>query len=254
MTHHEDSPLAGLAVVLTGAGSGIGRATARLLADSGANVLAVGRRREALEETAGDSPLIVPFPADLREPASAREIVAAADERWGRLDSLVNNAGVFVAMPLDEASAESIHDLLATNILAPSMLASAALPLLKQSRGSILNVSSTFGHVPAPGAAHYGASKAAIEHLTRSWALELAPHGVRVNAIAPGPTESDALHASGMAAATIEAIKLEEARRVPLGRRGEPHEIARWMLPFIDPASSWMTGQVLAVDGGLALT
>ncbi len=246
--------LTGTAVVVTGAGSGIGRAAAQAFAAAGADVLAVGRRAAALAGTADGVPAIVPLAADLRDDGAAEEVVAAAVSRWGGLDVLVNNAGVFAAMPLAETVRARIADLVATNVVAPSLLAAAALPELRRRRGAIVNVTSTFGHRPAPGAAHYGASKAALEHLTRSWALELAADGVRVNAVAPGPTESGALAAAGLSAAAISEIERAEAARVPLGRRGDPAEVAAWIVRLADPAAGWVTGQVLAVDGGLALT
>ncbi|HZX07892.1 SDR family oxidoreductase [Kribbella sp.] len=242
----------GRAVVVTGAGSGIGRAIARAFAAAGAGVLAVGRRPDALAETAGEHPSIVPFAADLRDESAGEVIVATALARWNRLDVLVNNAGVFAAMPLAEATAARIDDLVATNLTAPSLLAKAALAPLRERGGAIINVSSTFGHRPIAGAAHYGATKAAIEQLTRSWALELAPDGVRVNAVAPGPTESEALSSAGLPEAVIAQIKAEETARIPLGRRGDPAEVADWVLRLADPAA-WVTGQVLAVDGGLGL-
>jgi len=238
-------------VIVTGAGSGIGRATAWAFAAAGAGVLAVGRRPDALAETAGEHSSIVPFAADLRDEGAGAAIVAAALARSNRLDVLVNNAGVF-AMPLAEVTAARIEELVATNLTAPSLLARAALAPLREHGGAIINLSSTFGHRPVAGAAHYAATKAAIEQLTRSWALELAPDGIRVNAVAPGPTESEALSAAGLPEAVIARIKAEETARIPLGRRGEPIEVADWVLRLADPAA-WVTGQVLAVDGGLGL-
>ncbi|MBL0887958.1 SDR family NAD(P)-dependent oxidoreductase [Myceligenerans indicum] len=244
----------GQVAVVTGAGSGIGRATARALADAGAHVLGVGRRIDALEETAAGHPGIAVHPADLRAPDTAQQVVDAAAERWGRLDVLVNNAGATKMMPLADTNAADITALFDLNVTAPSLLAGAALPHLRHARGSIVNISSTFGHRPLPGAAHYAASKAALEQLTRSWAMELAPDGIRVNALAPGPTESQALAAAGLPEAAIEQIKQQEADRIPLGRRGEPHEVATWVLHLTAPATTWLTGQVLTIDGGLELT
>ncbi|MEV6287106.1 SDR family oxidoreductase [Kribbella sp. NPDC051770] len=238
----------GRVVIVTGAGSGIGRAAARLFVAAGAEVLAVGRRPEPLRELGG----VEALPVDLCGPGAGELVVATAIERFGRLDVLVNNAGAFDLMPLPDVSAERIEALFAVNVTAPSLLAQAALPHLRATQGSIVNVSSTFGHRPLAGAAHYAAAKAAIEQLTRSWALELAHDQIRVNAVAPGPTESEALTAAGLPAELVEQVKADEAARIPLGRRGEPEEVAGWLLHLA--ASSWLTGQVLTVDGGLELS
>ncbi|OEU89282.1 ketoreductase [Streptomyces abyssalis] len=255
MTIESPADLAGRVVIVTGAGSGIGRAAARAFAHAGARVLGVGRRMDALEETAADSAAIASHSADLSDPAAPGEAVGAALDRWGQLDVLVNNAGATKLMLLADTTAEGVTSLFGLNVVAPSLLAHAALPHLRQSRGSIVNVSSTYGHRPLPGAAHYAASKAALEQLTRSWAVELAADGIRVNALAPGPTESQALAASGLSGTTIEQIKQEEAARIPLGRRGDPDEVADWILRLADPAATtWLTGQILTVDGGLELT
>jgi NAD(P)-dependent dehydrogenase (short-subunit alcohol dehydrogenase family) len=100
---------------------------------------------------------------------------------------------------------------------------------------------------------HYAASKAALEHLTRCWAIELAPHRIRVNAVAPGPTETDILKRSGLPAAVVDEIKNDEAERVPLRRRGTAEEIAAWIVNLASSEASWITGQVIAVDGGLSV-
>lgn len=138
-------------------------------------------------------------------------------------------------------------------MLGPILLTQAALPYLIKARGTIINISSTYGIKPAPGHSVYGASKAALEHLTRSWALELAEHGIRVNAVAPGPTESEALLRMGLSDEQVVAIKDEERRLIPLRRRGEVEDVVPWVVALADPRG-WVTGQVIGVDGGYVLT
>ena len=246
--------LADRTVIVTGAGSGIGRATAVAFAQAGAHVLGVGRREANLRETANTHSAITPFVADICADGAPAAVVDEVISRWGRIDVLVNNAGATAIMPLNEITAARVAELFALNVTAPSLLARAALPYLRDVHGSIINVSSTFGHRPLPGGSHYAASKSAIEMLTRSWALELAAENVRVNAVAPGPTESEALTASGLPGEAVDKIKQEETARIPLGRRGKPEDVAAWIVHLADPASTWLTGQILTVDGGLELT
>jgi NAD(P)-dependent dehydrogenase (short-subunit alcohol dehydrogenase family) len=241
-------------VIVTGGSSGIGRATALSFAGHGAKVLITGRRAAALDQAAADHPNICGLVADAALPEDAVRTIAEALDRWDRLDVLVNNAGAGAILPLADATAERISEILAVNVLGPSLLAAAALPHLTMAKGTIINVSSTFGHRPVAGLSHYAASKAALEHLTRCWALELAPQGVRVNAVAAGPTESGALTGMmGLSPAQAAAVKEQERARIPLRRRGDPDDVARWIVALADPAAEWVTGQVIAVDGGLGL-
>jgi NAD(P)-dependent dehydrogenase (short-subunit alcohol dehydrogenase family) len=249
------SELKNKVALVTGGSSGIGRAAALGFAARGGKVVITGRRPEPLERTAAGHENIIALVADVAEPDDAARSVAKAMESWGRLDVLVNNAGAGSLSPLVDVTAEQIKAIFAVNVVGPSLLAREALLHLSQTKGSIINVSSTFGHKPATGLSHYAASKAALEHLTRCWALELAPHGIRVNAVAAGPTESRAL--TGMMGLSPEqAALVEEAEReqIPLKRRGVPDDIARWILHLADPASNWITGQMIAIDGGLGLT
>jgi NAD(P)-dependent dehydrogenase (short-subunit alcohol dehydrogenase family) len=141
------------------------------------------------------------------------------------------------------------------NVFGPSLFATAALPHLKASRGNIVNVSITFGSKAAAGLSHCAASKAALEHMTRCWALELADQGVRVNCVAPGPTETDFLtERMRLSAEQAESVKADARNRIPLGRRGLPEEVATWIVALASNSASWITGQVITVDGGLSIS
>ncbi|MEN3975714.1 SDR family oxidoreductase [Emcibacter sp. SYSU 3D8] len=245
----------GKVVIVTGGSSGIGRAAALSFAGKGAKVVITGRRAQALKEAAGDNPNIAGIVADAARPEDAARTVAKAAETWGRVDILVNNAGAGAILPLADASADRIGQILAVNVIGPSLLSAAALPHLIAAKGAIINVSSTFGHKAVAGLGHYAASKAALEHLTRCWALELAPHGIRVNAVAAGPTESGALTGMmGLSRRQAAEIEAQERAQIPLKRRGKPGDVARWIVQFADPGADWVTGQVIAIDGGLAVT
>ncbi|MCP1841899.1 NAD(P)-dependent dehydrogenase (short-subunit alcohol dehydrogenase family) [Bradyrhizobium sp. USDA 4524] len=241
-------------IILTGGTSGIGRAAALAFARQGDKVLVTGRRPGPLEEAVAEHPNITGLIADAASADDARRTVAKAIAAWGRLDAVINNAGAGAILALEDATADRIADIFAVNVVGPSLLAAAALPHLTATRGAIVNVSSTYGHKPAAGLSHYAASKAALEHLTRCWALELAPLGVRVNAVAAGPTESGALTGMmGLSDEQAAAVKEQERTRIPLGRRGLPDDVAEWIVRLAGPATQWMTGQIITVDGGLEL-
>lgn len=246
MTH--PSPV----VLVTGAGSGIGRATAHAFAAGGARVVAVGRRLAPLQETAQGHSTIRPISVDVTDPEKVSRLLDELAETEGRLDVLINNAGAFAATPLDTHDIEAIRRLWQINVLGPTWLVGAALPLLRKARGSVVNVSSTYGSVPGAGVSAYAASKAALEHLTRSWAKELGPE-VRVNAVAPGPTDTGVLQRSGLSDEEAAAVQAREAERIPLRRHGRPEEVASWIVALTRPEAAWVTGQILGVDGGFGL-
>ena len=242
-------------VIVTGGSAGIGRAAALHFAAQGANVLITGRREAPLAAVAAANSNIAAFEADAAQPDDAGRTVAHAVSLWGRLDVLVNNAGAGAILPLADAIADQIAGILAANVVGPSVLAAAAIPYLTDTRGSIINISSTFGHKAAANLSHYAASKAALEHLTRCWALELAPRGIRVNAIAAGPTETNALTGMmGLSPEAAAAIEAQEREHIPLKRRGVPDDVAAWIVGLAGKHSDWVTGQVIAVDGGLSVT
>lgn len=244
----------GRVVIVTGGSAGIGLAAARLFADEGARVLITGRNAEALEAAARQHLNLLPLVADGHDPESPGRIVEAALSLAGRIDVLVNNAGTGVLAPLVAATAESIDEVFSLNVRGPTLLAAAAVPHLRRTQGSILNVSSTGGTKAGPNISLYSGSKAAIEHMTRCWALELAPMGIRVNAIAPGPVKTSfLLNQMQLPPETIPAHEERERKAVPLGRRGNVDDIAHWMVELASPANSWMTGQVVIVDGGFGI-
>jgi NAD(P)-dependent dehydrogenase (short-subunit alcohol dehydrogenase family) len=243
-----------LVVIVTGGGAGIGLATARAFAREHANVLITGRRAAKVEEIAHAEPRIAAFAADVGNAQDAKRTIDRALELWGTIDVLVNNAGAGVPMALADTTVEHVNDVYAVNTIGPTLLAAAAVPHLVKSRGSIINISSSLGTKPVANFANYCASKAAIEHLTRCWALELAPQGVRVNAVASGPVESDFLRERmGLSEAEAEAVRAQERSVIPLGRRGVPEDVAHWIVALADKDASWVTGQVFRIDGGFTL-
>lgn len=242
-------------VLVTGGGAGIGLRAATMFAREEARVVITGRRQEALSKVADTETGIDYVLADAGSSSDAARTIEEVIHRYGRLDVLVNNAGAGAILPLSQAGFARINEIFSVNVVGPSLLATASLPYLKQSAGNIINVSSTFGHKAAPALSHYAASKAALEHMTRCWALELAPDGIRVNAVAAGPTETDFLsERMKLPADQIESIKAQERVRIPLGRRGVPKDVAHWIVALASSDAAWITGQVITVDGGLDAT
>jgi NAD(P)-dependent dehydrogenase (short-subunit alcohol dehydrogenase family) len=238
-------------VVITGGGTGIGRATARAFADEGADVLVVGRTAARLTETADDRPTIRTLVADITAPDASERIVAAATARSGRIDVLVHNAGIVRDAPLGAVDPADVTEMLATNLLAPVYLTQAALPYL--GAGSVvLNVSTAIGQRgwPLAGGTLYAATKAALDTLTRSWAVQLAPRGIRVNAVAPGPVATPIATHQGLDADQAVALAARLIAHVPLGRIGRPEEVAYWLVALARPDAGYATGVVLPVDGG----
>ena len=240
----------GKTVVVTGGNSGIGQATAVAFAQEGARVIVTGRRRDALDETERLHPSIVGVVADVQSARDAQRVVDKAVEVGGALDILVNNAGVAAFEPVTSLNPETSQELFSINVLGLITFTSAALPALTASKGSIVNISSVVGSHTFAGASVYSATKAAVNSLTRTWAVELAPVGVRVNAVAPGPVETPIFYKGGIPADQIAATKEHLAAGVPVGRLGTPDDVAQWVLHVADPRAAWFTGQVVGIDGG----
>ncbi|WP_406408577.1 SDR family oxidoreductase [Streptomyces halstedii] len=238
-------------VVITGAATGIGRGITECVLKSGAGVTAVGRREEPLRELKdryGDAVTVVA--EDVSAPGAAERIVAAATEAFGRLDAVVNNAGLARFGELETTDPAQFDAMLAVNVRAPAELIRCALPQLRAHRGSVVNISSVGGALSMPGRAFYGASKAALNSLTRSLARELAPD-VRVNAVMPGPVDTPMWHETGLDGAGTEHLRVGLLASTPMGRFGQDTEIGRWVSLLIDPeVSGWVTGALIPVDGG----
>ncbi|MCS0634158.1 SDR family oxidoreductase [Streptomyces sp. LP05-1] len=237
-------------VVVTGAGTGIGRATARAFAAGGARVVAVGRRAEPLRETAAGHGPITPLTADITAEGEPDRIVRAVLAAHGRLDVLVNNAGIVRGGALGTLTPEAITAQLATNLVAPALLSQAALPALERSGGVIVNVSTSVGQRAWPGNAVYAATKTALELLTRSWAVELAPRGIRVVAVAPGAIDTPIGEHQGLTPERRAAVREWQLAHTPLRRIGRPEEVAWAITGLAAPGASFITGVVLPVDGG----
>jgi NAD(P)-dependent dehydrogenase (short-subunit alcohol dehydrogenase family) len=243
----------GKVVIITGANSGIGEAAATAFQEAGARVYGVARRKDAVGVAREKHPKIQWILADVADEAQATSAVEAIVNEAGTLDILVNNAGIGVFVPLEQSAGDLVRPQFEVNVFGTTFVTRAALTALKASKGSVVNISSTAGHKPSPGSAHYGATKAAIESLTRSWAAELAPHGVRVNAIASGPTDTPGFDKLGAPPEVVAQVKQGFVKQVPLGRMASSREVAQWIVAIADPGVTWVTGQVLGIDGGMSL-
>jgi NAD(P)-dependent dehydrogenase (short-subunit alcohol dehydrogenase family) len=241
--------------IVTGASSGIGRAAARRLVQDGWRVVGVGRDSAALEAVGRDAgPSFIPFQADVAADSAPLEIVTAALRLGGPLGGLVQAAGVIASGGVDTTTDDGWDAMFAVNVRAPFRLLREAAPHLVAARGAVVNVSSVTGLRAFPGLASYCSSKAALDHLTRAAALDLAPKGVRVNAVNPGVVVTN-LHKRGGMDDTRYAAFLEHAKSThPLGRAGSADEIADLIAFLLSEKAGWITGETIAIDGGRHLT
>jgi NAD(P)-dependent dehydrogenase (short-subunit alcohol dehydrogenase family) len=253
-----DSDFTGKVVIVTGATSGIGRATALRFAESGAAVAAVGRKQDALGDVSeaiqrlGGTSLSIQ--TDLSSDTAPSQVVSETIEKFGGVDVLINAAGHISSGTIENTSLEAWDKMLEINLRSVFRLMQQALPSLLKRRGNIVNVSSVTGLRSFPGVLAYCVSKAGLDQLTRCAALELAARGVRVNAVNPGVVVTEIHKRGGMSEEEYAAFLEHSKATHPLGRVGKPREIAELIAFLASDRAAWITGATYSIDGGRALT
>jgi NAD(P)-dependent dehydrogenase (short-subunit alcohol dehydrogenase family) len=250
----EKFSLDGRVAIVTGSGTGIGRATAMVLAQHGADIVVAGRRAELIETTAasirglGRRALVVP--TDVTDPEACERLVQATMDEYGQIDVLVNNAGGSINKTPEEWTIAEWHQIIDTNLASVWFMSRlVATPMLQQGRGAIVNISSGASFLALPMVAPYGAAKAGINSLTRSLAAAWTGSGVRVNAVACGAIKTEGYNKSTKQAQRSDEVVLGPGNAI--GRIGQPEEIAYPVLFLASDASSYCSGQTLWVNGGV---
>jgi len=253
-----DKGFARKVLLITGATSGIGKATALRFAEAGASIAAVGRNESEItdlkEQIEGKDAEFVAIRADLSREEDAGNAVSKTVEHFGGIDVLVNAAGHISSGTIENTSLEAWDAMLNINLRAVFILMQKALPTIIQRRGNIVNVSSVTGLRAFPGVLAYCVSKAGLDQLTRCAALELASKGVRVNAVNPGVVVTEIHKRGGMTEEQYEAFLEHSKETHPLGRVGEAREIAELIFFLASERASWITGVTYSIDGGRAQT
>lgn len=240
--------------IITGAGSGFGRATAKLFAKEGAKVVLVGRTKEKLELVAkniredGSEALVIS--ADVTNANQAQQVIDKTVEHFGKIDVLFNNAGTFRAGTLETMSIEDWNDVISVNLTALFYMGRAAIPHLKKTKGNIINTASAGGIIGFPQAVSYAASKGGVISFTKAVAVDFAKDGIRSNAICPGTSETEM---------TQEVMHIESLRKsfldpIPMQRFGKGNDVAYAALFLASDESSYLTGVILPVDGGWTMS
>jgi 3-oxoacyl-[acyl-carrier protein] reductase len=245
--------LQGKVAIVTGASKGIGAAIARRLAAEGAAVIVnyssskAGAER-VVSEIKSQGGQAVAVQANLAKPAEVERLFTEAKKAFDKLDILVNNAGLYDFAPLESITPEHFHKQFDLNVLGLLLASQQAAKHFGPAGGSIVNISSVVSHSPAASASVYSATKAAVDAVTKSLAKELGPRKIRVNAINPGMVETEGLHSTGIADSDFR--KTVETQ-TPLGRIGQPDDIAPAAVFFASQDSSWITGETLTISGGM---
>lgn len=248
--------LVGKVALITGAGTGIGRACAELFAWEGARVALAGRRREPLESAAraindaGGEALAVP--CDVTQAAQVEQALAATVTRFGRLNVLVNNAGALLVATAAETAEEEWDRLMDVNLKGPFLVSREAVRQMRRNGGgAIVNIGSVLGLVGMPKRAAYAASKGGLVLLTKAMALDHAAEGIRVNCICPAIVDTELVQGLFATQPDPEAARRARAQAIPLGRFGQPVDVAQLAAFLASEESSWITGAAIPVDGGL---
>jgi len=244
--------LAGKVAVVTGASKGIGAAIAKQLATEGAKVVVnySSSKKDAdkvVDEIAKDGAKAIAVQANLSKQADIERLFADTKKAFGRLDVLVNNAGIYEFSPLENVTEEHFHKHFNLNVLGLILASQAAVRLFDAAGGNIVNISSIASIKGFPDGAIYSGTKGAVDAITRSLAAELGPRKIRVNAIRPGMVETEGTHSAGIAESDMR--KQVEAQ-TPLGRIGQPRDIASAVVFLASSDSSWITGETFVISGG----
>jgi NAD(P)-dependent dehydrogenase (short-subunit alcohol dehydrogenase family) len=253
-----EKELEGKVAIVTGATSGIGRATALRFAEAGARVAIVGRNAQALNVVAGEIKVTgseaLAIRADVTVQPIARRIVSQTIEQFGGLDVLVNAAGHLVSGSIEDTTLATWDAMINVNLRAVFNLMQQAIPHLVERKGNVVNVSSVTGLRAFPGVLAYCVSKAGLDQLTRCAALELAPKGVRVNAVNPGVVVTEIHRRGGMSQKEYKAFLEHSTETHPIGRVGQAYEVAELILYLASERAAWITGATYSIDGGRAQT
>lgn len=251
---NEPTNIANKVVIITGGGTGIGKATAQAFVSQGAKVVVVGRRKEPLAALANEYEGDVEYlQADITQSGKSKAIIDFTIEKFGRVDVLVNNAGAGIIKPLSLLTDVEIETMLSANLKGMLVLSRDAIPALEKTKGTIINVSSVAGQSALSGFSAYAATKAGIDRVGKILANELGPAGIRVNTVAPGLTKTDMFNATMLSDGPNEEVDKLINEATALRRLGEPEDVARSILWLASENAGWVTGQIIQASGGLML-
>lgn len=239
--------------VVTGGGKGIGLGIAKMFAENGAQVVIAGRHEDTLKRACEENKGLSYVVADITKSEDISAILNYVKKHFGKLDILVNNAGWCPVKPITEINMKDYDNAFDLDVRALVDMTIQSLPLLMESKGNIINMSSVGAQNPGPNLSMYVGAKAAVENFTKAWAVELAPYGVRVNAIAPGAIETDIWKVPGLTEEESKEHLAQSVARIPVKRMGTPEDIGRCAVFLASDENSYVTGSVYTVDGAISI-